>query len=741
MLAISQICARLDGIPLAIELAAARARVLSVEEIAVRLDDRFRLLAGNRSAPPRQQTLSALMDWSHDLLTQKERILFRRLSVFSGGWTLQAAEGVCAGGSIQAAEVLDLLTYLIDKSLVIAEPGNGIKRFHFLETIYQYSQERLAESKERNEFLHKHVAYFLKMAEDSYAELWGPKQADTLDHLEAELNNLRSALGWLEHEPGCEDMLLRMSGALWRFWEIRGYINEGRSWLERALSRNPDAPAYLRANGLRGAGNLARSQGDYEQAKTMHEQSLSLFRELGDDYKLGVAREIDVLGEIAKFLGDYPKSVDLHKESLALRYEIGDKEGIAVSIGQLGIIARDQGHYQQAREQLQESLDLSRELEDKMLTALALNNLGLVAYLQCEYEHASGIFAEALSIYRELDAKLDISNTLQDLGNVAKDQGDFKRAGAIYNECLALKQELGDKRGIARVTANLAEVAFWQGNYHQAAKLVEQSLTLSHELGAKRDILVSLVLMAYIAYYQGDYVRALSLAKEGLALSIEIDSPRASAYAKEVFGLEAYAQGNLAQAREQLQQALAIFQKVNDRRNVAHTLINLARIAYRQGDRASATRFLDESLTISHELKIKWTLGFVLEIMGLLQRSQGNYGRALALFQESLQLSIEQDNKQGIANCLGALAGLAVMTGQPKRAARWFAAAEKLRGVMGARMGCYDQQEYEDRLDMLRIQLDEAAFQIEWSQGNSMKLDRVIEDLSNWQDIALLQNN
>jgi non-specific serine/threonine protein kinase len=620
--AVAEICARLDGIPLAIELAAARVRVLSVEDIADRLDDRFRLLTGNRRALPRQQTLKALIDWSYDLLKDKERVLFHRLSVFSGSWTLQAIEEVCSGGSIQSDEVLDLLTCLIDKSLVIVKFNGENKRYQFLDTIFKYSLSRLVENNELDEFASRHAKYFSKLVEASYGKLWGPKQADTLSTLELELDNLRIALEWMANAPGSEEMLLRMAGSLWRFWEIRGYISEGRSWLERALAKNPKSSAYLRANGLRGAGNLARQQGDYEQAKVMHGQSLTLFREMGDGHKLGTARELDVLGEIAQYQGDYSLATKLHSESLALRYEIDDKEGIAISLGQLGVIALDRGQIQQARELLEESLKLNRELGDKLYTALSLNNLGFVAYHQCEYRHAISLFEEALSIYRELNDRLGISNTLLNLGNVVKDRGELKLAKTFYIECLVLKKEIGDKRGIARATAALAEVIFLQGNYLRAAELAEQSLTLSRNLSFKRGVIVSLVLIAYIAQYQGDYDRAFSLAEESLKLSTDLDYPRAIAYAKEVFGLNTYAQGDLVTAIELFQEALATFQKINDKRSVAFTMINLARTAYRQGDHASAMHHLDESISIARELETQWILGFVLEIKGLLQRQR-----------------------------------------------------------------------------------------------------------------------
>jgi predicted ATPase/class 3 adenylate cyclase len=729
-MAVAQICAHLDGIPLAIELAAARVKVLSVAEIAGRLDDRFRLLVGNRTALLRQQTLRALIDWSYELLSDNERVLFGRLSIFAGGWSLQAAEEVCSDGSISEMDVVDLLSNLVEKSLVLTDSRDGLKRYRFLETIHQYSQERLEESREAAEYARKHANYFLKLSEDAYGDLWGPRQGFWLVRLEEEYDNLRRALDWLSDNDAYQEMFLRMAGSLWRFWEIRGYISEGRSWLERALAKNQGAPVYLRANGLRGAGNLARQQGDYGPAKAMHERSLALFRELDD--KLGIARELDALGEIAYLQGDYERSVELHTESLALRHEIGDKEGIAVSLGHLGIIARDRGRYQYAVDLLEESLKISRELDDKLMTALSLTNLGKIAYTLCEYRRATHLFEEAVSLYRELNDRLGISNILQNLGDVARDQGDFVRALEMYEECIELKREIGDRRGIAYITASQGEVAFYQGNYSRAKELTDISLSLFEKMGVKRGVVYSKGIQAYVSLYQGDFDRACALANEALESMIEVNAPRTVAYSNLIFGLEAYARGDFEEARAFFQKAHAYFQKTEDKRNIANLWINLARTAYREGDRQSAVKYLNDSITLSRELDIRWTLSFALEIMGLLDREAGNYESAVNHLKESLRLSVEQENQQGIANSLGALAGLAVLVDEPERAACLFAASERIRRAMGAKMGSKDQQEYEHYLGILKDQLDVLVLTTAWSEGSALTIEQISGDLDLW---------
>ena len=727
-LAVAKITARLDGIPLAIELAAARLRVLPVEDIAARLDDRFRLLvSGSRTALPRQQTLRALIDWSYELLTEAERSLLRRLSIFTGSWTLLAAEAVCSGKGIAADEVLDLLTRLIDKSLVNMEQPGGYEQFYFLETIRQYASERLMESGERDELAQRHAEYFMNLAEKSYPEMWGPSQAACLARLEANHNNLRTALEWTSQDASRAEWMLRMAGSLWRFWEIRGHVSEGRSWLERAISSNPTASTYLRANGLRGLGNLTRLQGDYEQAKAVHRQSLELYRQLGD--KIGIARELNDLGEIAHQMGDYPAAVELHTESLALRYEIADKEGLAVSLGHLGVIAIDRGQFLHARALLEEGLKLDRELGDSILTAVSLNNLGHVAYLSSEFDRATALFEEALSLYRELKDTLGTSNALMNLANLARDRGYFKRAKELYAECLALKQDIGDKRGVSRVMAGMAEVAIAQGDYPRGIDLAERSLALSRTLGVKRNIIMALEERAYIAQNQGDYERALSLAEESLALAHEINAPRGIAYTTCLLALVAFAQGKIPEAREKLTKALEIFQKIGDRRSYAIMSVNLARIAYRQGQHATATKILDESLATSRELDLRWGIAHSLEIKGLLLRSAGKFSQAFALFKESLQLSVEQENVHGILNCLGAIAGLATINGKPVQATRLFAAGESMRQTTGVRMSVHDRREYDYYRSMLRDQLDERSYRLYWAEGCDMSLDQALVEI------------
>jgi non-specific serine/threonine protein kinase len=471
--AVAQICHRLDGIPLAIELAAARVKALSVEEINSRLDDRFRLLTdGSRTALPRQQTLRATIDWSYNLLSEPERMLFSRLSVFAGGWMVEAAEAICTGESVEAYEVIDLLTHLVDKSLVVAEEENGRTRYRFLETVRQYARDRLLESGEAEELRGRHLKWFLGLVECAEPEFRGPNLMIWLDRLEAERDNIRAALEWsLESDKGEEG--LRLAGALWHFWYTRGYWNEMSRWLEETLLRSRGASASARAKALGGAGVLKE---DYSQRTALLEESLALYREVGD--KNGAAWALEILGGAGALLlqGEYERAVALLEESLSLYREVRNKGGIGRVLNNLGAVAYFQDDYEGAKALSEESLSLSREVGDKRHIAFALSYLGKVMLSQGDHGSAAEMFEESLALFREVGEKVSIAGLLYDLAAVALRQGDYGRAAALYEEGLDLSREIGIKRDmiksdIAGCIEGFAVVAGAQGEQERAARL------------------------------------------------------------------------------------------------------------------------------------------------------------------------------------------------------------------------------------------------------------------------------
>jgi non-specific serine/threonine protein kinase len=482
--AVAQVCARLDGMPLAIELAAARVGSLPVEAVAARLDDRFRLLTtGPRTAMPRQQTLRATLDWSYDLLSEGEQRLLHRLSVFAGGWTLAAAEAVCSGARIETWEVLDLLGGLVNKSLVLLEEA-GLEgeqgRYRLLETVRQYAQEQLAAAGEAAAVRDRHLAYFRALAEEAEPQLIGPEQDQWLDRLEAEHDNLRAALGWARAcEAGEEG--LRLVGALWRFWDVRGYLSEGRGWLETALASSGSAAPLVRATALSGAGNLAQSQGDYVRVVALHEEALALLRELGD--KQGIAGSLNSLGGVALVQGDYPHATALYEESLTLQRELGNKQGVALSLGNLGNVALAQGDYAYATALYEDSLTLQRELGNKAAIAGYLGNVGLLVMLRGDYAQAWALLEEGLALFRDLGYPLGIGYSLNNLGTVAFRQGDYRCACAKLQEALVLGRDIGAKDLVADSLESMAWSVAAQGQPQRAAWLGGAAEALREVLG------------------------------------------------------------------------------------------------------------------------------------------------------------------------------------------------------------------------------------------------------------------
>jgi predicted ATPase/Tfp pilus assembly protein PilF len=487
---VARICQRLEGIPLAIELAAARVRVLSPAQIAERLDHSFALLTGGtRDAAPRQQTLRAAIDWSYDLLTDPERTLFARLSVFAGGFTLDAAEAVCGGDRIPPGELLDLLTHLVDKSLVVVEERRGEARCRMLETIREYAADRLAGSGEAEALGLRHAAHYLGIAEEAEPELQGARQAAMMDRLEEEHDNLRAALRWLvARREGT--LAARLGGAIWRFWQTRGYLGEGRQWLREVLevssATGGDAGSEelrgARGKALQGAGVLAWGQGEYDRAAELFEEALAIFEALANDD--GVAALRNNLGVIALHRGDYPRATELFEASLALRRQQRHATGIGTTLNNLGATAGKQGDLARARHYYEESLALQREHGNVQGAAISLSNLGATAYSQDDFAQAHRFFSEGLELRQLLGDRTGVADSLAKLGRVALRQGEMERARAHYAASLEQLRELGDRERIASGMMGIAALALAREQVARAVRLLGAADGIRTEIGA-----------------------------------------------------------------------------------------------------------------------------------------------------------------------------------------------------------------------------------------------------------------
>ena len=480
--AVAGICRHLDGIPLALELAAARLRAMDVEQIASQLEDRFHLLmGGDRSALPRLQTMRTSIDWSYQLLSETEKVLLRRLSVFAGGWTLVAAKAVSADAALSEADILDLLGRLVDKSLVLVIRRKGQEiRYRLLETVRQYAREKASESGEAGTLRDRHLDYFLRLAARAGPELIGAEQAAWFDRLELEHDNFRLALGWsLEGGAAGPQAGLRLADSLWWFWFVRDYKKEGGEWMERALALSTSqasADLVTRANALAKLGWFAADE------VRVREAALALGRALGPAGRESVALALWGMGADAYYVqADFPLAKLLEEQSLELFRQFGHRWGMCETLTHLGMVMIAQGDHQQATVFLKESLGLARKASDSNEIAFALWNLGLLAMARADYAQAQKLFEESEVLYREI--KLSGESTELLIGNAVLHKGDTWLAESIYKEALALYWEWGHARCIAEGLESLAHVAAVCEQPERAARLLGAAEALRESRG------------------------------------------------------------------------------------------------------------------------------------------------------------------------------------------------------------------------------------------------------------------
>ncbi|MCW3052173.1 MAG: hypothetical protein JWN14_1343 [Chthonomonadales bacterium] len=452
--AVASLCYRLDGIPLALELAAARVRAMAVEQIEARLNDRFRLLiGGSRTALPRQQTLRALIDWSYDLLNETEQKMLCRLAVFTGGWTLEAAEEVCGDDTIEAWEVLDLLTALVDKSLVVYEEHQDQSRYRLLETVKQYARERLMESGQSEAGYLRHRDYFLDLAQTAKAHITGSEQGYWFQKLESEHDNLRAALDFCQSSPEGAEPGLKMGSALQEFWWTHSHLREGRERLKALLARpEAQAPTLARAGALNGAGVLAFFQGDYVEAKPLYAQSMALYRER--KYARGIANAGNNLGNILLVQGDTAAAQAVYEEALVSYQELNDRAGMMHAVCNLGNVAYMQSDYEAAHPLYTQGLALAREVGNTQGIGNMLFNLGSLAHMQQDNATAKPLFEEALTMMRQQGNKTGMASALSTLATIAVERADDPAAHAFTKEGLTLCLEIRSLyEGLANLTA------------------------------------------------------------------------------------------------------------------------------------------------------------------------------------------------------------------------------------------------------------------------------------------------
>ena len=519
---LAQVCRQLDGLPLAIELAAARVSLLPVEQIAALLEanDRFRLLTGGgRTALPRHQTLLATIEWSYQLLSDAERALLRRLAVFAGGWTLAAAEAVCADASAPAAgpgallpagDVLEVLSRLVTKSLVVSEASRGVEaRFRLLETIGEFAAGKLEQSGEAAALRQRHFAFFLALAEQAEPELGGPEQLAWLDRLEADHENLRRALDWAIERQSSDGLCL--AAALHRFWLVRGYSTEALNWFNRLLASSPPQPTAAWAMGLARAAFFARCASTGVDATAHCQAGLALSRTLGAAGRRPAAYALLELGWI-KLRDNAPETPLLQQESLALFVEAGDEWGQAMALLDMAVAAKIAGDNDRAQTALERCRGLFERLGDLSGQARTLYELAQVAGWRSDFRLACELHQAALVYYRRLRDWDGAAVVLFDLADALHTLGEYDRALAATDEGIALLRGVGHQSEIPYSLDRLAGNAYERGDYERALALVAEGRQVALNLGDPDEYVAgSEFSMASIAYAQGDPARAVTM--------------------------------------------------------------------------------------------------------------------------------------------------------------------------------------------------------------------------------------
>ena len=516
--ALAEICNRLDGIPLAIELAAARVKVLSLEKIYERLNDRFSLLTGGRrTALPRQQTLRAMIDWSYDLLSEKERTLWNRLSVFQGGWTLEAAEEICSDEKVKQREVLDLLIQLAEKSIIIYDEEN--ERYRILETMKQYGEEKLIEEKEQEIVLDKHLKCFAELVESGSKKLRGTEHLHWISIMDTESGNFEKAILRAVESSNINDGF-KIVGSLSYYWQLRGHISEAIRWLEEITKKVPEVIDATYCKIISHKGNFYRFKSDFEKAGKFLRESLNLSREIGDE--IGVTDTLNRMGIYEFDRGRFEEAAKYYEENLEIFRKNGDKMGISKTLNNLGNASSNLGDDDRAMKLYEESLGLRRELSDRLGIAITSNNIGILAFERGEFERADELLEESVQVRREMGDMQGIAISAMNLGSSLYNQGKYENATVLYDESARIYDEMGDLSGLSESLYNLGKVEFARGEIEKAEDYFKRGLQISSVIKADSFMVINLFGLGKTASQKNEYEKARQFYRESFKLYQEM---------------------------------------------------------------------------------------------------------------------------------------------------------------------------------------------------------------------------
>ncbi len=572
--ALAEICHRLDGIPLAIELAAARTKVMSVEKIHARLDDRFNLLTGGkRTSLPRQQTLKALIDWSYDLLSDKEKLLWSRMSVFSGGFDLESAEEICHDEELDRIDILDLLHSLADKSVIVYEESS--ERFRMLDTIKQYGYDKLKNANEYYKISGNHLNHFLNFSETAEPHLIGSESQTWSGNLEKERGNIETAL--IRSLPYPEDERgIRLAGSMGLFWRLRCHYSEGRKWLETFVNNSVNPSKHSLAKAHMRLGTCLQFQGEIDSAIKHCETAAEIYKELND--MKGITESLSSMAIMRSELGDYDLARKIYEECFEIVGEKGDKSKIAYLLNDLGSSLLETGNYQKAAEMFEESADMQRKAGDKRGIAYSLYNLGSIALEQSEFDRGKKIFDECIAIFRELEDKRGVAYSLISLGNIASHTGDLKRSREFIEESISIFRSLGDKRGLTFSLCSLADAKLNFGDQSNVMELLEESLSIGREAEIKPAVAYSLMCMGNARLDMGEIDKAEKLFEESLKLSKEIGHKPGVAFNLNYLGIVAMQKGDIKLSAILFKESFQINKETNQRKELISNILGIAEV-------------------------------------------------------------------------------------------------------------------------------------------------------------------
>jgi predicted ATPase/Tfp pilus assembly protein PilF len=685
---VAQVCQRLDGIPLAIELAAARTAVLTVAQINERLDDRFHLLtAGSRTALPRQQTLRALVDWSYDLLEERERVLLSRLSIFVGGFTLEAAEAVTAGGAVRASDVLDVLSALVRKSLVFIDDVGGQARYRMLETIRQYGLEKLEKPEERTALRAAHRRWCVELAaraDPMHMTNDGPAWHD---RLEVELPNLRAAFQSAFDDPeGVEDAL-RLCSGLGMFLWMRGHITEGRTWAETALARAPEAPDLLRVKAMLVLGELAFAHFDLDVSIPTLEACASLAKSLGKE--LLAAWALTFAGVSRAMKGDTERGRAQLDAALATAERLANAQERAGLYYYVGSAASLDGDHETARRYLDAAVKLAREIGFPYVLVRFLPVVARNAVASGDESLARLRFAEALELARAAHDRVGVARSLTFLAELSIGHGEFDAARAHLDEAAPIvSREIDDPAATTRVRLALSTLLRLEGSFDAARASLDQGLTAAKRLGREKELCDAHQAIGDLAFDRGENHEA-----------------------------------NLA-----YQHSLQLARNAHSNVRIARALRSLGELWIEQGQPERSRPVLEESLALSHGLGTEVQIASSWHSLGLCALGEGDVAGALDLLRQALSTRIQQSHRVEAAATLEALGRAHLHAGEPASAAFAFGAADGLRRALGAPLPPARADAHRSYLTAARS-LGDAVFEREWSKGQRAGLTDVLGPL------------